>query len=199
MEKRPLNSDQGHTADPQGITQLLSAHRAGDPLALKRLLPLVYPELKRIARQQLARGKPGATWNTTAVVHEAYLKLVDQTSAQWQDRAHFFAVAAQAMRHLLVDQARKKMSKKRGDGRRQVSLDKVPVSIDQQAELALLIDEALTRLEENNARLCRVFECRYFGGLSEQETVDALEIPLRTVQRDWMKAKAFLRNDLAPA
>ncbi|MFQ5528512.1 MAG: ECF-type sigma factor [Thermoanaerobaculia bacterium] len=193
-----MKSDQGRAATPQGITQLLSAHSAGDPLALDRLLPLVYPELKRIARRQLAKGKPGATWNTTAVVHEAYLKLVDQTSAQWQDRAHFFAVAARAMRHLLVDQARKRVTQKRGQGRRPVSIDSVPVTIDQQAELALLIDEALTRLEETSARLCRVFECRYFGGLSEQETVEALQLPLRTVQRDWMKAKAFLRYDLAP-
>ena len=149
-----MNSDEGRSDGPQEITQLLSAHRAGDPRALKRLLPPVYPELKRVARGQLAKGKPGATWNTTAVVHEAYFKLVDQTSAQWQDRRHFFAVAAPAMRQLLVDEARKKATRKRGGGAGKCR----STGFRRRS-----IDQALTRLEEANARLCRAFECRYFA------------------------------------
>jgi len=179
------------------ITQLLIAHRDGDAEAFQKLVPLVYEDLRRIAGQQLARLRFGDTLNTTALVHEAYLKLADQTRMEVQDRNHFFGVAARAMRQIIIDYARRRSAEKRGGGRATIPLDSVQIGVEEQAETLLAIDAALDRLSELNERLTRVVECRYFGGLSEQETADALTVSLRTVQRDWMKSKAWLRQELA--
>lgn len=179
------------------ITQLLIAHRDGDSGAFEELVPLVYDDLRRIARRQLSRGRRSGTLNTTALVHEAYLKLVDQTRVKVNDRNHFFAIAARAMRQIIIDHARSRSAAKRGGGRIPVSLDSVQIPVVEQAEMLIAIDDALKKLSTLNQRLIRVFECRYFAGLTEKETAEALAIPLRTVQRDWMKGKAWLRRELA--
>ena len=179
------------------VTQLLIAHREGDPEAFKKLVPLVYEDLRRIAHGQLARHRGGGTLNTTALVHETYLKLVDQTRVEINDRGHFYAIAARAMRQIIIDFARKRTAQKRGGGRQPISLDKVQIAVSEQAELLVAIDSALDKLSSLNERLTRVFECRYFAGLSEKETAEALAMSLRTVQRDWMKGKAWLRRELA--
>jgi RNA polymerase sigma factor (TIGR02999 family) len=179
------------------ITDLLAAHREGDPDAFDRMVPLVYDDLRRIASQQLRRLRGAATLDTTALVHEAYLKLVDQSRLEVDDRNHFFGIAARAMRQIVIDHARKRGAKKRGGGRWAVSLDSVQIAIDGQAEMLLALDQALGRLSLLNERLTRVFECRYFVGLSEQETAEALAVSLRTVQRDWLKGRAWLRRELA--
>jgi len=181
----------------EDITELLMAYRRGDRSAFERLVPLVYHDLRRIAHRQLGRGRRGATLDTTALVHETYLKLVDQTRVSVSDRSHFFALAARAMRQVIVDYARQRNAAKRGGGKVPVTLDRVQVPVAEQAELMLVIDQALDRLTALNERLTRVFECRFFVGLSEEETAEALDLSLRTVQRDWMKSKAWLRTELA--
>ena len=180
----------------EDITDLLAAHREGARGAFDELVPLVYHELRVIARRQLARHRRGATLDTTALVHETYLKLVDQTRGSATDRAHFFALAARVMRQVMVDYARQRTAKKRGGGKIPLTLDRVQAPVAEQAEQVLAINTALERLTELNERLTRVFECRFFIGLSEQETAEALELSLRTVQRDWMKSKAWLRTEL---
>ena len=190
-------SEADQTTHQGEITSLLIAHRDGDRQAFEDLVPLVYEDLRRIARRQLARHRVSGTLNTTALVHEAYLKLVDQTRVEVNDRNHFFAIAARAMRQIIIDYARKRSAQKRGGGVRPISLDKVQIAVTEQAEMLLAIDNALEKLSSLNERLTRVFECRYFAGLSEQETADALAMSLRTVQRDWMKGKAWLRRELA--
>ena len=179
------------------ITGLLIAHRDGDQQAFEQLVPLVYEDLRVIARSQLSRLRPGRTLNTTALVHEAYLKLVDQTRVRINDRGHFFAIAARAMRHIIIDYARRRTASKRGGGITPIPLDSVQIGVLEEIEGLLQIDEALGKLSRLNDRLTRVFECRFFAGLTEQETADALDLPLRTVQRDWMKGKAWLRQELS--
>ena len=169
---------------------------ASEPL--DRLMPIVYGELRAIAHRQLAMGGRGGTLATTALVHEAYIKLVDQSQAQWRDRTHFFAVAALAMRHVLVDQAKARRRLKRGGDQRHVSLDEENIGADDQAEALLELDEALTRLAAFDPRLARVVEYRFFGGLTEQEIAEAMGVTRRTVQRDWTKARALLHRALAP-
>ena len=178
------------------ITQLLDAHGKGDPDAIELLLLLVYSDLKVIARRHRGRTRPGETLNTTALVHEAYVKISRRDSA-WNDRKHFFAVASRAMKHVIVDYARTKATLKRGDKPTVVSLSSIQVGVQEQAETMLLLDAALESLCEVSPRLSSVFECRYCGGLGEEETAESLQLSLRTVQRDWMKAKAFLRRQLA--
>ncbi len=190
-------SDSDQTTHQGEITSLLIAHRDGDRQAFEDLVPLVYEDLRLIARRQLARHRVKGTLNTTALVHEAYLKMVDQTRVEINDRNHFFAIAARAMRQIIIDYARKRSAQKRGGGVRPISLDKVQIGVSDQAEMLLAVDAALRKLSSLNERLTRVFECRYFAGLSEQETADALSVSLRTVQRDWMKGKAWLRRELA--
>jgi len=190
-------TDEAPNPPPGEITDLLIAHRQGDADAFDELMPLVYDDLRLIARRQLARGRPGATLNTTALVHEAYLRLVDQTRVEVNDRSHFYAVAARAMRQIIIDYVRSRSAAKRGEGRLAISLDRVQVGFDDQAEWLIVLDDALTRLSSLNRRLTRVFECRFFGGLTEKETAEALKVPLRTVQRDWRKGKAWLRRELA--
>ena len=173
------------------ITGLLTALREGDRGALDQLFPLVYRELHERAHRQLARHRPGDTLSTTALVHEAYLKLTDSANQTYNDRVHFFAVASRAMRQILVDYARRAMAAKRSGGH-PVSLDPDAIGDPGRPEALLALDEALTQLEKLDERLARIVELRFFGGLSVEETSDALGISPRTVKRDWRKARAFL-------
>ncbi|MGH7516168.1 MAG: sigma-70 family RNA polymerase sigma factor [Gemmatimonadales bacterium] len=179
------------------ITDLLTELRNGRREAMDQLLPLVYDELRRIAHRTLGPGRTSETLGTTALVHEAYLKLVNQSRAEWNDRVHFFAVAATAMRQLLVDHARARSAVKRGGGRRRVSLDETQLSVEEQAETLLELDQALTKLSRLDERLGRVVECRFFGGLTEEETAEVLGVTARTVRRDWVKAKGLLYEELS--
>ncbi|MEM8963217.1 MAG: sigma-70 family RNA polymerase sigma factor [Acidobacteriota bacterium] len=183
----------GNTGD---VTQLLRAYGGGDQAAFDRLVPMLYDDLHRIARRYLRRGRPGQTLETTGLVNEAYLRLVDQHRSNWQDRAHFLAVAAIAMRQIVIDYARKRAAAKRGGGERPLTLDELQIAVDEQAEQLLELDDALNRLAAINERLARVVECRFFAGLSEEETATALGSSLRTVQRDWRRARAWLREAL---
>ena len=180
------------------ITRLLISLREGSRDALHDLLPLVYDELRAMARRRLS-GQPGdQTLGTTALVHEAYLKLIDQTRLSINDRKHFFAVAAMAMRQIVVDHARRRRALKRGGaGRRRVDLESTELAVDARAEEIVALDEALTRLTALDERLARVVELRFFGGLSVDETAEVLEVDPRTVKRDWRKARALLHQDLA--
>src|SRR5262245_35894819 len=166
---------------PGEITEALVALRQRTPGAMDRLMPLVYDQLRRMAHRQLAAERTGHTLTTTALVHEAYLKLVDQTRAQWQDRAHFFAIAAQAMRRILVDYARRHRAARRGGGEdgsppRPLSLDEVEIPVDERADALLAIGDAVERLGKLHARLAQVVECRFFAGLTEEETAAALGV-----------------------
>jgi len=187
----------GASADPEHlITGLLVKLEAGDETALDQLLPLVYEELRRIAQRQLRRQRAGHTFDTTALVHEAYLKLVDQTCAAWADRAHFFGVAARAMRQILINHAHKHATLKRGGRWRRISFDESLLAIEEQADMLVALDEALTRLARLNERLSRVVEYRFFGGMTEEEAATALGVSERTVRRDWLKAKLWLYAEL---
>lgn len=185
--------------DETHVTQLLERLRSGDRSALDALLPLVYDELRRIARGQRQRLGSSLTVNTTALVHEAYLKLVKDRARNYSDRSHFFAVAATAMRQLLIDEAKRHAAKKRGSGRRPISLDSVDVGIEGQAESLLELDRALDKLGQVSPRLLRVVECRFFGGLTETETAAALAVTDRTIRRDWAKARAWLAVEMGAA
>lgn len=181
----------------EDVTGLLAQWRAGDRGAIDRLVPLVYDDLRRIARRHLRLERPDHTLDTSALVHESYLQLVDQPSAEWRDRAHFFAAASRAMRHILVDYARQRLAKKRGGSDRlRVDLEEVPTPVGEYASSLLDLDAALTRLGERNDRLARVVECRYFGGMPVRETAEALGVSTRTVERDWTRAKAYLYGEL---
>ena len=162
---------------------------------MEQLFEMVYADLKRRAHFQLAGASP--TLNTTALVHEAYLKLAGSSKQDWQDRQHFFRVAARAMRQILIDRARKQLSQKRGGGARAVDLDQLELGADSAAEKVVALDEALSRLGEQNARLAQVVELRFFGGLSVDETATTLEVSERTVKRDWRLARAFLQQALS--
>ena len=191
----------GSMSNDHDITGLLMAWRSGDEKALDQLFPRVYDELRHIAHRHLGRERGGHTLGTTALVNEAYLKLVDQTRAQWSDRAHFFAVAARVMRRILVDYARRHQAQKRGGAAQPVSLGDEAIGnasrvADERADMLLALDEALTRLAELDERLSRVVECRFFGGLTEEETAEALSVTARTVRRDWVKAKVWLHQAL---
>lgn len=159
-------------------------------------MPIAYGELRAIAHRQLSLREHGGTMNTTGLVHEAYLKLVEQSRIAFRDRGHFFALASVAMRHVLVDRARARMSQKREGSLYRIALDSEQIPVDEQPEALLELDEAVGRLSEAEPRLGQVVECRFFGGLSEQETAEALGVTVRTVQRDWAKAKMLLRRDL---
>lgn len=178
------------------ITQLLVAHREGRSGALEKLVPLVYADLRRLARARMRGRRDAATLDTGALVHEAYLRLVDERRAEWQDRRHFFAVAAMAMRQIVIDHARRRSRAKRGGGEHATTLADVADVVSTDADELLDLDRALDSLEATDPRAVRVVECRYFGGLSEQETADALGLSVRTVQREWLKARARLRSAL---
>jgi RNA polymerase sigma factor (TIGR02999 family) len=179
------------------ITLLLHAHGAGDAAAFDRLVPFVYDELRRLARAQLRRRGGRESLETAGLVHEAYMKLVDQTRATWRDRGHFFAVAAMAMRQIIVDHARRRTRAKRGGDQPVASLDTVHEPAAKDVQDVLDVDRALSKLASVDARLARVVECRYFAGLTEEETAAALGISVRTTQREWLKARAWLRGELA--
>lgn len=181
-------------AEPSVTDQLL-AWRAGDALAGERFFQTVYEQLRRMAHRQLGGERDDHTLDTNALVHEAFLKLVDQTRVEWNDRAHFFAVAAQAMRRILVDNARRVRAVRHGGGLQRISLDDHTAVIGR-GEALLALDDALDRLAALNARLSRVVECRYFAGLTDEETAAALGVTSRTVQRDWIKARAWLYLEL---
>ncbi len=179
------------------VTLLLQAMRDGEAGAFDRLVPLVYDELRRIAHGHLRRHRPGQTLDTTGLVHEAYLKLAEQGGLDVRDRGHFLAVSARAMRQVLVDFARARTAAKRGgpDVQR-VPLEEEAAAVASQAELLLDIDRALESLRGHSERLAQVVECRYFAGYSEEETAEALGTSLRTAQRDWLRARAWLRRAL---
>jgi RNA polymerase sigma factor (TIGR02999 family) len=182
---------------PHEVTELLIAHGQGAAGALDRLVPLVYDDLRRAARAQLRRiSAQGQSLDTTGLVHEAYIRLVDQSRVSWQDRGHFFAVCALAMRQILIDRARRRGRAKRGGGAEAVPIDAANEPADAAAEHLLDLDFALQKLATIDVRLVRVVECRYFAGLSEQETAEALGVSLRTAQREWLKARAWLRTEL---
>lgn len=180
-------------------TDVLAGLRSRSDESLDHLLPLVYEELRAMARRQLRAQGRGGTLQTTALVHEAYLKLVDARQDDYSDRGHFFAVASLAMRQIVIDYARQSRAGKRGGEQRHVGLDGVAIAIDEQAEGLLALDLALERLREIDERLPRVVECRFFTGLTEEETAEALGVSTRTVERDWKRARAWLRQELAPA
>jgi RNA polymerase sigma factor (TIGR02999 family) len=182
---------------PGDITNLLIDVRDGKRQAVDALLPLVYEHLRAVAHRRLLAGR-GAGLETTDLVHEAYLKLFDQTRLSVNDRSHFYAVAAMAMRQILVDQARRRTAHKRGGGAPHVELEAARVSVESRAEEILSLDEALRRLTTVDERLGRVVELRFFGGLSVEEVAEVLEVDPRTVKRDWRKARALLYRDLAP-
>ncbi len=177
------------------VTQLLLDWSNGDQNALDKLVPLVYDELRRLARHYMQRETPGHTLQTTALVNEAYLRLVDQT-VPWQNRAHFFAIAAQMMRRILIDHARSHARQKRGGGTVQVSLDEAAIMPQEQAAELIALDEALQRLTEIDPRRGRVVELRFYGGLSIEETANVLKISPNTVMRDWNLAKAWLFKEI---
>ena len=181
------------------ITQLLRAYDEGDRSAFDRMVPLVYDELRRLARRHIRRGPRGQTLNTTGLVHEAYLKLAGSPSLHLRDRGHLMAVTACAMRQIMVSRARARLAEKRGGGVAAVELEEEKVGFEPAAEWLIDLDRALSGLRSHDERLTRVFECRYFAGLSEEETAEALDISLRTVQRSWMRARAWLRDALQDA
>lgn len=160
------------------------------------LVPLVYDRMQRIARRQLARSARGQTLDTVALVHETYVQLSDETGVAWQDRSHFYAVCARAMRRIVVDHIRRHAARKRGGGSPAVTLEADLLGDRGPSEVALAVDEALGRLGSFNPRLVQVVECRFFAGMTEEETASALGASLRTVQREWTRARAWLRQEL---
>ena len=177
------------------VTQLLAAWSQGDQSVLTKLLPLVEGELHRLAHRYMSRERKDHTLQTTALVNEAYLKLIDQ-DVEWQNRAHFFGIAAQIMRRILIDHARQHLGPGRGGGNT-ISLEEAAVVSDERASELVALDEALNTLQKVDDRRSRVVELRYFGGLSVEETATVLGVSADTVSRDWRRAKAFLRRELS--
>ncbi len=177
---------------PDAATDLVLELSHGDQRTIDQLLPLVYAELHELAQRYMRRERPDHTLTTTALVHEAYLRLVDQTRVELADRAHFVGVAAIAMRRILVEHARRRNAERHGGERQRVSLSGIALAQDESADAVLELNDALERLAALDPRLVRVVECRYFLGLTEEETAAALGITARTVRRDWIKAKGWL-------
>lgn len=183
---------------PTDVTRLLVEWRDGDGDAVDRLMPLVYDELRRLAHLHLRKERSGHTLNTTALVHEAFLNLVDQDHVPWQNRSHFYAIASRVMRRVLIWYARKRNRLKRGGGVPNLPLDEVVLVSDDRVEELLALDQALVKLEAMDERMCRVVECRYFGGLTIVETAEVLSVSPATVKLDWKAAKAWLLRELGP-
>ena len=181
------------------VTQLLVRAGAGDRDALDTMLPLVYAELRRVARGQLRRERDGHTLGVSGLVNEAYLKLVDQARVDWKGREHFYAVAARAMRQILVDYARKRNAEKRGAGQEHTTVDHKQLGFEAPIERFLALEEALQRMDKVDSRMRRIIEYRFYCGLTEKETAELLGVTVRTVQRDWIKARAWLYNELYPS
>ena len=185
------------TTISQEITELLLKWSGGDKAALDQLIPLVYPELRRLARRYMRREAADHTLQTSALINEAYLRLVNQKGVEWQDRAHFFAVAAQVMRHILIDHARSHRYGKRGAGALHLALDDVAIVSEQRAAEFLALDEALTNLAVLDARKSKIVELRFFGGLTVDEIAEVLEVSPITVKREWRAAKAWLNLEIS--
>lgn len=183
---------------PGDFTALLVQLRDGDQSVIDELFPVVYDELRDIAHRQLGRERNDHTFSTTALVHEAYIRLVDHPLTKWEDRAHFCAVAARAMRQILVDYARRRQALKRGGSVRPIPLDETRIAIEEHAAMVVSLDEALDRLSAMNERAGQVVEMRFFGGLTEKETAEVLGVSERTIRRDWTKAKVWLYKELYP-
>jgi RNA polymerase sigma factor (TIGR02999 family) len=181
---------------PRDVTALLADWARGDRAALDRLLPLIYAELRRIAMRQLRRERVGHTLQPTALVHEVYLRLIDQRRVEWRDRAHFLGVAAQIMRRILVDHARRHAAGKRGGGMAVVSIDEAKEIVASDEIPILAFDRALDRLESSDAELARIVELRAFGGLTIDEAAHVLRLSPSTVKRDWRTARAWLNREL---
>ena len=182
---------------PHEITQLLAEWSNGNQTALDKLYPLVYDELHRMASRYMNRERKGHTLQTTALINEAYVRLVDQKHVHWENRAHFFAISAKIMRRILIDHARLHAYAKRGGGAQKVSLDETAMVADERASDLLLLDEALNRLAEMDQRRSQVVELRYFGGLNNEEIAGVLKISENTVTRDWKMARAWLYQELS--
>jgi RNA polymerase sigma factor (TIGR02999 family) len=191
-----VNLARYHTMEDESssATELLLRAGAGEAGAIERMVPLVYEQLRQLAHQHLARDS--GTLDTTELVHEAYLKLIDQTRVEWKGRAHFLGVAAIAMRRILVDRARRRRRLKHGGALVPIPLDDIDVSADERADLVVALDEALDRLRALDERQARVVECRFFGGMNEDETAEAIGIGVRTAKRDWAKARSWLYTEL---
>ena len=183
-------------ASPADVTRLLQAWSDGNAAALEQLIPLVYAELRRLAARYMRREHPHQTLQTSALINEAYLRLVSARGVQWQNRTHFFAVSAQVMRRILVDFARARQNIKRGGGARPVSLDDAIIAAPERGADLLALDEALERLTTISPRQSRVIELRYFGGLTEDEVAAVLDVSQRTVRNDWGLARAWLYREL---
>jgi RNA polymerase sigma-70 factor (ECF subfamily) len=184
------------SASPQRVTELLAHWSHGDDAALAELTPLVYQELRRIAHRHMSAERPDHTLQTTALVNEAYLRLADQTNPRWQDRAHFFAVAARAMRQILVNYAKSYRAQKRGGGAIKVELDEAAIISPEQSRAIVELHEALERLDTLDSRKARVVELKYFAGLNHDEIAEVMKISTVTVRRDWVFAKAWLYDEL---
>jgi RNA polymerase sigma factor (TIGR02999 family) len=194
-----LKSEQMSATIPEDLTQLLGQWGGGDREALDELMPLVYEELRRMAHRRMAQQHGDHTIQATALVNEVYLKLQHERSGHWQNRAHFFAAAAQMMRHILVDYARRSSRAKRGGGAQQVTLDEAMLVSNDKADEVLALDDALAKLEQFDKRKSQVAVLRFFAGLTTEETAEALSISVETVTRDWRLARAWLRNELSAA
>ena len=184
------------TPQQHEITQLLAEWREGNQSALDELYPLVYDELHRLARRYMSRENKGHTLQTTALINEAYVRLIDQKNVHWANRSHFFAISAQIMRRILIDHARRHLYAKRGGGARPVSLEEVATVLPDQSEELLRLDEALKSLAEMDPRRSQVVELRYFGGLNNEEIAGVLNVSENTVTRDWNMARAWLYQQL---
>ena len=187
------------SASPNSVTQLLQAWGQGDEAARDELMSVVYQELHRLAHNHMRRESPGHTLQTSALVNEAFLRLIDQKNVKWQNRAHFFGIAAQMMRRILVDYARGRRYAKRGGGMRDLSLEEALIVSDERTEQVVALDETLDRLAKFDPRKSKVVEFRFFGGLSIEETAEVLNVSPGTISRDWTLAKAWLRREMNSA
>ena len=192
-----ISTGQDSEPSPEEITGLLLDWGNGDKTALDRVIPLVYQELRRLAHRQMRRERAGDTLQTTALINEAYLRLVDYTRVRPRDRAHFFAIAAQAMRRILIERARSRRASKRGSGAQQVSLEEAVELSNQRAADLVALDEALTNLAVIDPRKAQVVELKYFGGMTIEETAEVLEVSTPTVERDWHMAKIWLHREVS--
>ena len=184
------------TPSSQAVTELLLAWRDGDEAALEKLLPLVYEELHRLAARYMRRESPGHTLQTSALVNEAFIRLIDQ-QVHWRNRAHFFGIAAQLMRRILLDHARTQVRAKRGGGALRVSFDEAAIVSGQRAAELIALDDALNALTAFDSRKSRIVELRFFGGLSNEEVAEVMGMSLRTVEREWRKAKVWLHHAIS--
>lgn len=187
----------------QHVAEVLSAANAGDPAAAEQLLPLVYSELRELARQRMARESPGLTLQPTALVHEAYLRLLGERQMQWANRAHFFAAAAQAMRRILIERARRQRSRKKSSGelrgetpKGSLSLDEIDLGSEEQSTDLIALEEALRRLQARDGRKCDIVMLRFFAGLTIEQTAEALNLSLTTVKDEWSFARAWLHSEI---